>query len=188
MKEQNNIKDNLSIISQAIKSTDQQFGSKILATSLIVWGLGVISSATIHFLLIGTAMAWVTWVITMPITLAVNLWILRSSKGSYKTITQRFSHIVWMSMAIALGWSAWMCIEHELSFSTFALFFSGLGALIMGWTYRSKSLVLGAICLMIASLALPYLTIMWQLIATIIAMSLGYLIPGIQLRNTDKNV
>jgi hypothetical protein len=167
--------------------------SRIVETGFhfLLWGiLVIVASLAQHFLLrVGfgekSNLVWIGMaVVGAPIAIMYEK--RRDKQGNGTTRFDRIYAQLWMGFGIALFVSIFVSIAHTVNPIPFILLLVGLATFVSGAILRFTPLVLGAVVFWITAGLSPWFNSMDFLLVYSASIFIGYVIPGLMLRNKNK--
>ncbi|MEQ8323089.1 MAG: hypothetical protein RIE58_01450 [Vicingaceae bacterium] len=154
----------------------------------ILWGIILLPAAFMDFFLYGQAYSWLGWPIVGAIGGIVS-GIYGSKEGrrsGEQTIGDRISMFTWGAFVFALLFVLFYSIANRLSTYPLVLLVSGMATFISGGISKFRPFLLGAAALALGALLCAFFVqSRYHGLVFIVAMVLGYLIPGLLLKKTE---
>lgn len=188
--------ESLQIIQKMIKASQQQFADK--GIYMIIWAIVLILAALINYFLITsnlemeTINQWIiiTW-ISFPVLAGIISLIVgfrQSQKRGVETHIGKILKLMWIGFGIALFFTILFSVTNGNSPIPFILILTAFATYIFALGIMYLPFMMGSACILILGAACFWFPYETQLLAFVLAIFLGYLIPGIMLSKKYKAI
>ncbi|NNC82032.1 MAG: hypothetical protein HKN79_00505 [Flavobacteriales bacterium] len=178
--------ESLELISKVIQ--DNKDNLKQNSFYFLLWGFLVGIACLLHYFLVVSEISFPPY-IAWPVLMVAG-GIISGVKGysdskrvGYETYTGMFTKNLWIGLGISLFIVLFLSSQMGVQPVGLILMISGAGTLITGLNIKFNPLILGGIVLFIGAIATVFVPGVEVLLLCAGALLLGYIIPGLMLRN-----
>lgn len=157
---------------------------------LLLWGFVTIAANVGMFVLMNAAypQPFLVWFITIPAWIATIIIAFKSSRSSRTTShLDRINACLWFSYGVAVFGIVAFGYKINFQLNPIILIMSSVPAFVSGIIIRFRPLIVGGILFWIFGIACFLVVGPWQYLVGAIAVLVGYVVPGVMLRNKNWN-